>query len=370
MCTFLSQSLDDRYLDISNNNLYISSTPYESLITRDLQYLSIAHNNFGDSPTVEFVKSSPTLTSLDISYTGLKGQLALRGYPSLTSVKVRGNAFSGNLDLNLLNSLSLLDISHNLFEFDISTMAQLPLLMSFNARNNSLYGSLVLDGYPSLRFLDLSSNHLNYHPDLASIRNAYTLYSLELLNITDNPYLPRFDDLQTSLTGLKRTSSSAPSPTLPSVTCFSVGFSDRYGLNFLFDESLFSYAQCDCSERHYGLPPHSCFACPSVGASLCGGDNATISRKFFAYLVTENGEPTTHRIEAEPCAAGSSTNCNGVEISAHRLKEVSIHTILASQCARGSEGRLCSKCKCDSPGSCYYPRGPYVITLPAPSVIV
>lgn len=400
-----------RYLDISSNEIVSYLYSFTDFIGPKLTYLSLANNQF-----VSVAGSAPTpiqtaLTGLDVSNCELSGSFPAHLFPEIVVLKLSQNAFSGDINLQMMQSLTQLDISDNNFKFDVSKFSGLPLLTNIQARGNQLFGSLLLYNLPSLQSADFSANLLDYTPDLNAIGTLFNKSRLLRLNISDNPRIPRVDGLQTSTTGLGRSSLSSPSNiSSKSVTCFELIFYNKTSVSFVFDENLFDYAQCDCSIEYFGSPPFNCLKCPSSGIESCKGPNLEVSKNFFiesmhnasvsptrtameetsfsfsfystlldgiaslfnvgSLFVSKSPKSTDLDdidLETESCLVKTvqvlsrHSNCRGLNLTAEDLANhnVPIAKLLEPQCEKGSEGRLCSKCACDPSGvgPCWFEKG-------------
>ena len=381
-------------LDISHNGL-VMAFPFSILIGPNLTYLSLAGNEFSNIPDIG-IFTPFKLTGLDLSNTNLFGRFRAELFPRLSYLNLAVNQLSGPVALHKMPSLVDVNLAQNLFRFDAGTLPSLPQLVSINVHDNLVYGSLVLNGLANLQSADFSSNGLNYEPDLAAIGDLFSRYKLQLLNISDNPQLPPFTALEFSRTGLHRSSKSFASSHYPKqVKCYELTFNSEPDIKFVFDEGLFGYLQCDCNEENFGFPPFDCHHCPEVGTDSCGGTSVNVSRNEFAIAlpVKPSSSPTSFstssspsspqsaatasfdspealehfKLETESClqtvlqSLAGRSNCDGVTVNATQLRDTSLPLadILPTQCRKGSEGRLCSKCTCSvmGKGTCYYLRG-------------
>ena len=404
-----SQGVLER-LDLSGLNLSPDES-YFDLMGPRLQELSLADNNFRSTVEDASKRASPSLVGIDLTNNSLSGLFPIYKFNNgLAVLKIAHNQFNGGLDLSLFPSLTQVDISYNQFRFDVADFKGLPLLMTINARSNSLYGALMMDAtLENLQSADFSQNALDQHLDLASIGSRYSSSQLHVLNVSSNIFLPPFQDLNTNNTGLARTSSSAPSPQLPTLlTCYALSFFLTDDI-FLFDEELFNYTQCDCNQGHFGRPPMDCYKCPPNSLATCGATRASIQNNSYAFFIgaqsalhghspkealTNGGEGASmlqslwstltgsevantpsvdiyndrarDQLLTESCLVTTvqtlshKSNCKGINITTESLQSAdpSEAHLLKSQCRTGSEGRLCSKCQCNATGECWYQRGP------------
>lgn len=397
-------------LDISSNHFeYFSS--FVNIVFPTLEHLSVANNYFGAVfPPLEHHSAAPNLTSLDVSNISLSGNFPSSSFPNLQVLKAANNSLSGSIpDFYIMKSLSQLDISNNKYRFDVTSFTTLPYLTLLDAHSNNLYGTVILDNMPNLRSMDLSANDLNLPPDFASIGASFSNGPLLFLNISKNPNLRPIRSFNSQKTGLGRSHTSSPSANSSElVTCYDLEFYNTSGRTFIFDEPLFNYLQCDCSAGSFGEPPIECFPCPTLGTLSCGGPEAVIKKGFFAYSsdkpmrlstlpapeatgferlrasfsaltallksgnglvkvqtnATKPGAPL--KLDTESCLVttlqilSGDSNCLGIHVDAAHLHNASSSSSLETQCATGSEGRLCSKCQCDveKDGFCYFEKGP------------
>ena len=411
---YLPNSKSLAYLDISHNNI-ASFFAWQSFVTPTLKLLSLAHNRLGTVVSNFNTSATYELSSLDITNTRSNSFNAFY-FRNLVDLKIGSNYITSALTVASLPLLSQLDVSNNKFSFDVAAFSELPLLTILNARSNKLYGSLVLNGLPNLISADFSDNNLDWSPDLASIGSSFRNGILQLLNITYNN-IPIIQSFDTQHTGLERGESSSPSSNLSlPLTCYELVFYGVNGRSFVYSEGQFNYLQCDCNSTYFGQPPLNCHQCPSSGTSSCGATETTIMNNHYVFLapsspssssssssgshnpstsasnfvslllasLTSTSSPTVgepshklsndYRVETEPCLTTSmqslsgKSNCIGLQITSSHMTSSSsssssndsITHLLSTQCALGSEGRLCSRCVCDveGDGECWFERGP------------
>lgn len=387
----VSSSLHD--IDLAGNGFTLNITT-EGLVGPNVTFLSLAHNIL--QVEREGNLAWPNLLALDLTNTSFNVPLGVDYMiaPNLGVLLLAQNNMNYNLGalLKVLPYLTQLDISDNKFEFDVSIFTGLPLLTMIKARNNRLYGSLALDSsLSSIQLADFSANELQHEPDLVSIGIQFSEGHLEVLNISSNPLLLTISDMNTPTTGLMRSQLSAPSSLYrDTLTCYQLTFWNESAIYFLHDEDLFDFAQCDCNSQHFGFPPTNCYKCPSSGMNTCGGRHANVSRNYYVFEASNSSSSLF--FETESCLVTvvhtitGLSNCLGDNITASDLEEYiaskdvsssldvtnslspsdraphassSHHNashILQRQCAVGSEGRLCSRCKCqpDGRGECWY----------------
>ena len=392
-----------RHLDLSSNNFRFRAGTMIDFFGENLEYLSLANN---DLSGVDFLPagSRRALTVLDLTSTQLGPSMPLNELPNLVILKIGHNQLTGELDLGALLSATQLDISFNGFAFDASKFASMPLLISLTANNNQLYGTLVLGDMPNLQSANFSNNALDQTPDFTTIGASVQEAQLRVLDISNNP-LPTIFPLSYSDSGLTRTASSARSLVSPdSVTCYGLSFWNQ-STQFTYSEDLFGFVQCDCSEGYFGTPPDLCIKCPFAGTTNCTLNDAWITPGSFMFIVPNGTENATTPSDGAPSATeetslpphviwvpsfGSSfpnfsslvlqtescfittvqslsrkSNCEGGLITSNYfvVPGFSFPQMLSTQCAQGSQGRLCSKCICDPHGidSCWFQSGPQCV---------
>ena len=386
------------------------TTPVTRLIGPNMVYFAAAGNSFVAFSDVLPENPFSALRTLDLTNCQLQGTFPAELFPNLNVLKIASNVFVGELDLRWFSSISQLDISDNGFSFEASQFSSIPSLANVDASRNHIHGSLTLSGLPNLQTFDLSRNMLNLQPDLAAIGLLFADYSLKLLDISNNS-LPTFTEIDTKGTGLARTTVSSPSVDFSdSVTCYDLSFFGKGAGSFIYDESIFSYLQCDCNQAHFGTPPLRCFSCDTDRSQSCNGLTASILNNSYAFFINTTDlqvlNPATgpsqlpemlsnlvallwpHATNSEPesllegaesisdadlssislmhesCLVtpvqilSSRSNCKGVTVNATDIDRVngSVANVLNHQCEEGSEGRLCSKCSC-SDAECWFPRG-------------
>lgn len=389
-------------LDLSGNGI-VTNEPFWDLIGPKMKYLLLSTNKFVNTDSHQSSSSNfGSLIGLDLSNNNISGTFTSSLFRDLAMLKLSDNQFSGDFDLRSLPSLTHIDISNNNFSFDVTFFKSMPLLMRINARNNLLFGSLELDeSLPNLAIADFSGNRLNQAPNLAPIGALFGAASLEMLNISNNPLMPNFSSLHASNTILQKTSTSAPSVYYPLIaTCYQLAFLDQTAKSFIFDEGLFSYAQCECNQKYFGKPPHLCLKCPSTDGD-CGGPKLDVPSGMFAYLALRDSTDDQQKrsteltdfislawtsmkaslglerlqpialeassqymsLEMENCRFTSVqlisgiSNCNGFRFSANNFTEMPDPKLLDRQCKEGTSGRLCARCKCNPSSTaedCWY----------------
>lgn len=401
-------------LDLTSLGLSFPEDPYLSifdLVGPKMEYLYLAHNKFS---SILASRPRTQLRGLDISNNSFSGSfLDNTYYPNLGRIRASHNAFTGIMRFDLYPALTEVDISENKFQFDASDISDVPLLTNINARGNKLYGSLDLGRLPSLEVADFSRNLIGGSLNLDSLGRQFVNSELRALNVSSNPNLLTIR-MDTDTTGLARTHTSTPSPIYSSVICYDLAFRNMTGRVFAFDENLFNYSQCDCDHEHFGSPPSDCIACPLGGMTSCGGPNAVVSENSFVFLsLASTSRPSSPKVgaretprfgekfvdalrsfieHASPSHADNSTNqpaggavemhtesclvnalqrlsgksnCQGVRLAADilRMPNVTEDNVLGTQCRNGSEGRLCSKCSCDTSGQgeCWFLDGPQCV---------
>ena len=401
-------------LDLSANGI-TTSTPFYELIGPKMTSLILSRNHFAADSSISVPVVQPNLLGLDLSYNGLT-TFKCEYYPNLIVLNLAHNSLSGSPHLDKLPALTQVDISNNFFTSDLALFFKnlSPLITKINARRNNFFGVLTLDSkLTNLQAIDFSANDLLYAPNFASIGALFADAQLQQLNISANDKISLVTSFDTALTGLNRTSLSSPSQNRlyrNTLTCYELSFWNKTGISFIFDEPLFDYRQCDCNEKHFGLPPEQCFICPTSGISSCGADSVKVYENHFAFMshVLVNTAPSSNvkhssRFEiglrlltnafwsyfsnsrasigdgdaqndlsrynalgTESCLytaiqnLNEKSNCLGIQITAENLKRsgIPLTEMLKLQCSIGSEGRLCSKCLCNTEGKgdCWFER--------------
>lgn len=362
------------HLDLSHNNLTVDATAtlplltYGNVITHlDLSFNRIKTNLYSnviggelESFVAGVVPQPSKLTSLVLSSNlitipdDVQPELA-----SLNVLKLDKNRLYGSVPQFTAPFLQELNLAHNNLSQGLSSLQQFPRLAYLNISHNQMTGSLDLLKFVHVQTVDMETNYLDVRPSLADYATSYTRLSLISLNIAKNPNLPTFDEIPGYL---NRTSSSYPSQKLRGVTCYSLAFNGLAGRLFLTDESLFQYLQCDCDDKNFGLPSRACLECPSLASafSTCRRQNLDLNPNYFLFQNQESKESSS-RLEAESCMhtlrqeISGVTNCLGLKINAGHVLNTStpFDGLLKTQCATGSEGRLCSKCQCNAE-KCYF----------------
>uniref|UniRef100_A0A7N0T0Z8 Protein kinase domain-containing protein n=1 Tax=Kalanchoe fedtschenkoi TaxID=63787 RepID=A0A7N0T0Z8_KALFE len=173
-----------KVLDLSYNQLSGELPGFNFVY--DLEVLKLSNNKFtGFFPNVLLKGDALTLTELDLSGNNLSGPITYITSSTLHNVNLSSNSLTGELPI-LTGSCTVLDLSNNQFQGNLSRLAkwaniefldlsrnsitgpipevtsQFLRLSYLNISHNSLSGSLpkVLAQFPKLRILDLSANQL------------------------------------------------------------------------------------------------------------------------------------------------------------------------------------------------------------------
>jgi Leucine-rich repeat (LRR) protein len=350
--------------DISDNALNGNIPSFsENNFSSALVDVRLARNAFFGDAFAPF-QNLISLRSLDISKNYLTAQLyeGMFGLSrSLTTVLASNNLIEGD-PTPLFNVLTTLDLSNNNISFDMMNIAkrkQFFPIVTFLARGNRLHGSFRLANFPLIQTLDLSLNALDRDISIEDLVIAFK-QQLSSLDLSENPEIPPLKSLEgTSMTDMGYPMKEG----LLTCTHLTMGPDST----FRYDASLFSYLQCNCTEGTYGSPPGDCLGCPEL-ASCQPDRTVAIPQNVFAYGCANNNHEMDEftpfsiismaKIDVEPCsppALSQWSPCIGVSIYVHRNGSMTTKT---SQCAEGTEGRLCSKCICDDIRGCFYPSGP------------
>lgn len=308
------QSLSLTDLDLSFNQIQCPPLPFYpyELLNSTIKILNLKNNSFdclfhpdtSRDGRDSLVLRQSSIVFLDLSHNEFRGLFTLSSFTTLSVLDISFNQFSGDFAFHSLRFpvIAQLDISSNSFVMDASSITNMPYLHTFAASNNYVKGFLSPINVPNLENLDLSDNRLDEQPSLVALGDLFSQYALKILSIQSNALIPPFKSYNNSNTGLTRTSLSSPSSTQEGVVCFTVAFHNATTSNFLFDEGLFSWTQCDCDASHFGLPPDRCHQCPKnsgvVGSGVvaCGGKEMIIAENAFAYLPYEkNWDPSRKR---------------------------------------------------------------------------
>lgn len=349
-------------LDLSSNLFTVNSTAILSHLTFacGIKSLNLAHNLIKTNIDSTIQLTTPersNLESLVLSYNFISFGFPFNpALPRLQILRMDHNRFTGSLPQISAPMLSEWDVSYNNFS-GAMMVSDYHKLTYWNASHNRINHGIYLDLYPRLQTLDLSSNEIDARPDLASLSLAYTQKSLIFFSIANNSLIPTISEFSN---GLNRTSASFPSATLPGVVCYNLAFNGLAERLFIADEKLFEYQQCDCDLKHFGLPSLKCLKCPVEAASSCGRTDLFVQSNTFLFKVNDSIHDD-YSLQVEDCMyslrheISGKTNCLGVNLSAQSVlnSTVPIDDLLAMQCSPGSEGRLCSRCKCNSE-ICYF----------------
>lgn len=262
--------------------------------------------------------------------------------------------------------LVVLDVSNNRLAGYLP-LERLPNLVVFKAANNSFNDISSLAQLRNLETLDLSGNEFKYFPGLDAIGDLVKFHTLTIIDISNNSLIPKLSKREMQNAGITKTSFSAPSTNLKGVICSQMTFHKQPSVVFHYDADLFDYANCECDQRHFGSPVEGCFDCPPfLSTKSCGANALHTSRNYFASYV-ERALSRLESIRTQSCIVTpeqemtQTTNCKGVLLkSAYEpiWNATSLEKLLKDQCEEGSDGRLCSRCICNSDKSCFFERGP------------
>ena len=299
------------------------------------------------------------MIGLDLSSNQFTGNFYPGVWPSLISLKLGFNRFNGRFLPNGLANFPIitnLDIAYNGFSFEAAEITDLPYLRILNIESNAVFGTLTLIELHSLQMADYSRNRITGF-DFQTIRRHFTQRTLNSLTFSKQ-LITEVSKQDFSTSGLVRTTSSSPAKTRNGTVCYALVFEDsvRPSDSVTFDEALFNYAQCDCDAMNYGLPSTGCTECPVDGIAACGAEALHVSPNWFGSSLKTSND-SSEAIETESCIVTTaqeitqSTNCQGFNYSA--AHPGSLPTLIANQCIRGSEGRLCSRCQCNA-SDCYF----------------
>ena len=408
LTTFYQSSLT--LLDLSNNKLECTERAHvpefsdlSHLFYGKIKRLSLANNSLHCTFINAHHPETPSLLeSLDLSDNQLYGDFSGARFPSLVSLNLARNSFNGTMLGNFISNaanLGALDVSHNLFNFDLNSfLAGAEYLTFLNASNNHFKGSIELISLPSLQIADFSNNLLDAAPSFSSIQLHFNSYRLQVLSITGNPHIPPIYGARSK--GLVPTNQATPLvgvPHLDSAYCRQYAFVDQLPTKaLLYDQALFGYVQCVCEVGHFGRPAAQfCYECPVVHVSsgsgispysgavtnlklaTCAGESLKVPNTLFMYdshsgsSAVESLSTVASPSTLQPSYASSlptlhieacTYSCQGLDINtALWPSNISSATaylthLLATQCTVGAEGRLCSKCVCNDT-SCYFMRG-------------
>ena len=132
--------------------------------------------------------------------------------------------------------------------------------------------------------------------------------------------------------------------------CASLKYNPTGSTSFLFDDTYYDYAFCNCSNNFFGEPPLNCTNCFEIPHSVCDlyGREMHYDKGFWPVYSQE-----THLLLGfTPCqfAGSSESACNS-----HGNCTIAYNQPFTPCCQEGYDDRLCSKCKC-SDEICYYAR--------------
>jgi Leucine-rich repeat (LRR) protein len=365
----------DTFLDatvaIFTNNSLTGTIPIPDFFTRRIGGFRRYDLSFNQlSGTLPRFWIDQARLDVDLSHNQFTGTIPNNYAKNIENLNLAYNNLEGSLSQLAGGPVQTLNIASNKFNFHASAIALMPSLLNMNARNNNIYGSFMIDHLKVLQYMDLSRNNLNDSFDLQQIAKSFHT-SLRFLSIADNPSIPPINSLVPGVTVSKVSSHQLPNSS--TTVCYSIDVHSEFTAIFEYDDALFDYLQCNCTTGHYGIAPELCFPCP-LGLE-CFTSFLNLSESYFitsqpSYI--QNGRKTTRPCDSpfivEACQVGALaglTSCKGGLININPTFSVSDEV----QCTQGSNGRLCSHCKChvdrmsgskllEDDKKCYFARGP------------
>ncbi|KAG5569525.1 hypothetical protein H5410_059291 [Solanum commersonii] len=195
-----------RYLDLGYTNLRGVLTESFFLLPNSLETLKLSGNHLLKGVFPKTHPSNTLLMELDISYTGISGELphSIGTFSSLNILDLYGCQFSGAIpdSIGNLTQITELDLSYNHFTGHIpSTISKLKHLTYLDLFDNSLGGTIphVFSNLQELVFLDFSNNNFT-GPFPSSI---FSLTSLRYLYLSHNSLSGTIHSLVLSLPSLR-----------------------------------------------------------------------------------------------------------------------------------------------------------------------
>ncbi|XP_006367495.2 receptor-like protein 12 [Solanum tuberosum] len=190
----ISSSL--RYLDLGYTNLRGVLTESFFLLPNSLEMLYLRFNDLLKGVFPKIHRSNTLLMELDISYTGISGELpdSIGAFSSLNILNLHDCQFSGSIpdSIGNLTRITELALSYNHFTGHIpSTISKWKHLTRLDLSDNSFSGEIpdVFSNLKELRYLHLSSNSfIGLFP--SSISNLTHLQRLDLSSNSLSGSLP------------------------------------------------------------------------------------------------------------------------------------------------------------------------------------
>lgn len=379
----------DSYLKLSNNRLSgtLPNPWYVGCLKIDLSYnffsgplpglggrvvdqggsIILSHNNFSGTLPCAYAPSWAHAEAIDFSFNQLQFYPPLataHSDPCLTSrvIDLSSNRFGedNQHDLKQLSDaykvLDRIILDNNPLNSPATSLNGFSGQVS--AYNAGIYGTLQL-AQTNITSLDLTKNNLDRALSLADLQQAMSK-NLRSLSILHNPNIPPFESLDNVVVEKTEIPLSAHS------YCNQLRLGESPIPQFFYDPSLFSYKQCFCDSGYYGVAPAFCYSCPAPLSTHCAGRQLNVTANSYIFFITDTPEELLNHtydfpLGVEPCSDIGISSCRGVALSFYNTSYLNATTgllPLSQQCAKGSRGRLCSECLCNSTDECYYSKGP------------
>ncbi|XP_015163219.1 leucine-rich repeat receptor-like serine/threonine-protein kinase At1g17230 [Solanum tuberosum] len=178
-----------RYLDLGYTNLRGVLTESFLLPSNRLETLKLSDNDLLKGVFPKFHRSNTLLMELDISFTGISGELPhlIGTFSSLNILNLGGCQFSGSIpdSIGNLTQIRELDLSNNHFTGHIpSTISKLKHLTRLYLSHNSFSGEIP-DVFSNLQ--ELRTLHLSYNSFIGSFpASILSLTNLQYLDMSSN----------------------------------------------------------------------------------------------------------------------------------------------------------------------------------------
>lgn len=307
-----------------------------------VMYMYINANNISGS-LPRSIGNLQNLQDLQLNKNNMSGAIPkeIGNCSSLRIIQMNQNHLSGEIpdtigNLAQLQALELLDneLQGQIPEFKTTPVLDLNL---FDVRNNNLSGPLPMSfGDAPLRYLFVSNNN-----NLKGIQ--YKLPDYIEANYSSSSVVDEIRHFDCPGFNLLSRVFKVTSPLIQ------------------LDPEYYNYTLCNCRPGFFGSPPNRCRTCLRHG--ICQGDDRTVESSVRSsmiipinfYPVTDDAGTLKGLEECNPILVNYSlAACNPKDDCLYGKNGLEAESGgNCTLCAKGCEGRLCSKCSCTQ-NECFY----------------
>ena len=328
----------------------------ESLgMMRKVKYFYLSGNNL-TGPIPRSIGNLTSVMYLYINANNLTGSLpsGIGNLQNLQDLQLNKNQITGPIpeEIGNCSSLRIIQMNRNRITGSIPpTIGNLAQLQALELLKNNLQGSIP--EFKTTPVLDLNLFDLRFNNLSGKLPDSFRDAPLRYLFVNGNKRMQGFN-------------SSLPDFILPDFGSSSVIDEKKHfdcpGYRILsrtfqvtgpliqMDPEYYKYRLCKCREKFYGNPPDNCRPCLKYGQ--CQNSEMSFQKGYFP-VVDKNASSAQSLL---PCSWTSIkySPCNPKGNCFFGRKGLASTTGKCTLCAKGYEGRLCSKCTCKARDSCYF----------------